>query len=230
MTADAERPILFSGPMVRALLAGTKTQTRRVVKPQPPGLWMKPETAVITDHHGRWAFSRIAPNGMAVAWPRGTESIKCPYGVPGDTLWVRETWAIWHGGAFYRADEDGKWPGSFGDEPKWKPSIHMPRWASRITLRVTDVRVQRVRAITETDAKAEGLSALTKDGGRLWKYGVPDRDKLPGNDDDGWHWREWDADPRVAFRKLWDSINDARGYGWDVDPWVWALTFERVTP
>ena len=196
-----ERQILFSGPMVRALLAGTKTQTRRVVKPQPPGLWMKPETAVITDHHGRWAFSRIAPNGLAVAWPRGTDSIKCPYGVPGDTLWVRETWANVSGGAFYRAD--GKWPCAFGDEPKWKPSIHMPRWASRITLRVTDVRVERVRAISERDAQAEGAAKESGVGGMSYVNG---------------------------FHRLWDSINDARGYGWDVDPWVWALTFERVTP
>ncbi len=205
MTADAERPILFSGPMVRALLAGTKTQTRRVVKPQPPGLWMKPETAVITDHHGRWAFSRIAPNGMAVAWPRGSESIKCPYGIPGDTLWVREAFAPRYfddGSSAYRADWNARGE-DVVPEPKWKPSIHMPRWASRITLRVTDVRVQRVRKISERDAQAEGAAKESGIGGMSYVNG---------------------------FHRLWGSINAARGYGWDVDPWVWALTFERVTP
>lgn len=218
-----ERPILFSAPMVRAILTGKKTQTRRVVK----------------------------------------LSQRCPYGIPDDRLWVRETWADGDELAssrgpldapehvLYRADNSAYY---FGDSPMdgsnrpgrrvkdtegwnfdhpcvhWKPSIHMPRWAARIILEVTDVRVERVQDITEEDAKAEGLSALSKDGGRLWKYGIPDRDKLPGNDDDGWHWTEWDADPRVAFRKLWDSINDARGFGWAPNPWVWAITFKRVIP
>lgn len=223
-----DRPILFSGPMVRALLAGTKTQTRRVLGEQPPA-WMTGREPWNV-YRETWAFAMPAVGGSRAVVT--DDCFMCPYGAPEDTLWVREGFAPRYfddGSSAYRAD----WTARAGDvvpEPKWKPSIHMPRLASRITLRVTNVRVQRVQDITEEDAKAEGLSALTKDGGRLWKYGIPDRDKLPGNDDDGWHWREWDADPRVAFHKLWDSINAARGFGWDVNPFVWALTFERVTP
>lgn len=202
-----ERPILFSAPMMRAILAGKKTQTRRVVKPQPPGLWMKPETAVITDHHGCWAFSRIAPNGMAVAWPRGANSIRCPYGVPGDRLWVRETWfPETPNRAIYRAD------GEFEDGyagPGWRPSIHMPRWASRIILEVTDVRVERVQAITEEDAKAEGVP--------------PERAARIGAD-------HGTLQHTLAFAVLWDSINAPRGFGWATNPWVWCLTFKRVLP
>lgn len=217
-----ERPILFSGPMVRAILDGTKTQTRRVVKPQPAGAWAAPGKTM------------------------------CPYGAPGDRLWVRETWCYATDsfaccvGAGYKADgatmirssldaslipegalvfngHSEKWPENVRS---WRPSIHMPRWASRLTLQVTDVRVERLQDISMEGARAEGLGCVTKDG-RLYKYGIADLDGLPGTDNTGWPWQEWDADPRVAYRKLWDSINAKRA-PWESNPWVWVVSFEKV--
>lgn len=193
-------PLLFTGPMVRSVLDGRKTQTRRI----------KHSAEV------------------------------------GDTLWVRETWGTIqacdhmkprdvpvNSAVGYLATQDiMTWcqTGCDGAAGKWRPSIFMPRWASRISLRVTAVRMERLQDISEEDAKAEGLSTLTKDGGRLFKWGIPDRDGLPGNDDDGWPWHEWEVDPRKAYRKLWDSINAARGHGWDTNPLVKVITSERITP
>lgn len=168
----ADRPILFSAPMVRAMLAGTKTQTRRVAKP-------KRSIEPMTD--------------------------ECPYGQPGDLLWVRETWA-WYGcerdprEVLYRADTSNL-PESHG---RWRPSIHMPRWASRITLRVTGVRVERLQDITEVDAIAEGAQPF-----RLPCH--PQRETLRHVD---------------GFALLWESINGAGS--WDANPWVWVVEFERV--
>lgn len=107
------------------------------------------------------------------------------------------------------------------------PPPNMPRWASRLTLIVTAVSVQRIQDISEADAKAEGLAGRTKDG-KLVKYGIPDRDGDPGTDNLGWPWHEWEADPRAAFRKLWDSINAARGFGWDTNPWVSVTAFDVI--
>ncbi len=137
-----ERPILFSGPMVRAILDGRKTQTRRIIKPQP-----------IKRLH-RLAFDARALGNL---WgDRGTWLIRCPKGAPGDRLWVRETWAMIDGAYAYRADSghDLTGPGNFLHN--WKPSIHMPRAAGRIALEVTGVRVERLQDITEEDAIAEG--------------------------------------------------------------------------
>lgn len=227
----AERPILFSGPMVRAILAGRKTQTRRV--------------PVVTSCGVRLPALVGADDRPAPA--------RCPYGSVGDLLWVRETWQQFFddemptgrprgprgtlgspatpsrtSSVFYRADGEDIPQDTFG-HPRWMSSIHMPRWASRLTLEVTGVRVERLQDITEADAEAEGLSKLTKDGGRVWKYGIPDSDGLPGNDDDGWPWIDWQKDPRVAFRQLWDSINADRGAGWDAHPWVWVIEFASVS-
>jgi hypothetical protein len=164
-----EHPILFSGPMVRAILEGRKTQTRRICK--VPSI--QPENAD--------TMRSIAES--------------CPYGQPGDLLWVRETWGMKVGvGILYRADGGVYETGGV----VWKPSIHMRRADSRLTLRIADVRVQRVREIGAQDATAEGLPALSlADGG-------------VGN-----------------FRKTWDSLNAKRGYSWESNPWVWAVTFER---
>jgi hypothetical protein len=206
----ADRPILFSGEMVRALLGGSKTMTRRVVKPQP-------------EHGISWITCDGSPAQsdwkLRDADGDDTDSeLRCPYGVPGDRLWVRETWGPCAGGVVFRADGGTACP----DGGKWKPSIFMPRWASRITLEVVSVRVERLQDISEKDAKAEGLKGLTKDG-QLVKYGIPDRDGLPGTDDVGWPWSEWNADPRAAYRTLWESIN---GDGsWDANPWVWVVGF-----
>jgi hypothetical protein len=159
----------------------------------------------------------------------------CPYGQPGTKLWVRENFRLGKG-----YDDGGK-PSDAppfasihyeadGPAPDWagrlRPSIFLPRWASRITLVVDAVRMERLHAITAEDAKAEGLSTITKDGGRTWKFGIPDRDGLPGTDNTGWPWADWDVDPRRAFERLWRSINgDA---SWDANPWVWVVGFSIV--
>lgn len=173
-----ERPILFSGPMVRAILDGRKTQTRRPVKPQ-----------------------------LFVATPSMFDFSKCPLGQPGERLWVRETWMMgtmlgMHKGqerpiAIYRADGEIKM--------SWRPSIHMPRWASRITLEITRVWVERVRDITEEDAMKEGcIRELKPDGSVGWGAGL--------------------VEAKDAFRDTWQSI-----YGtWDDNPWVWAVEFRRT--
>lgn len=245
-----ERPILYSGPMNRALNAGTKTQTRRVIglsslrgSTTPGYIWTWRGQAPIRSvtqqaRHPRGCWQDVSHAQLLDL---------CPYGAPGDRLWVREAWGLhrhgdetdWHRGTVRGWSEDGvreqfeivmraEW-GSNGEACFWRPPMFMPRWASRLTLEVTSVRVERVQSISEADARAEGLSTLTKDGGRLWKWGIPDRDGLPGNDDDGWHWKEWETDPREAFRKLWDSINGKReGCSWSANPWVWVLGFQRV--
>jgi hypothetical protein len=242
----AELPILFSGPLVRAILSGAKTQTRRLVKPQPA-----PNSPY--DGGTSWVFR--PKEGVHI--PVGTVGhltvaekmgLRCPYGVPGDRLWVRETWgqatstdgfgcvAYAAGGpARVMLCEDhgegdpyalaGEATGLIAPPAKWRPSIHMPRWASRITLEVTDVRVERLQAITEEDARAEGLSEWSKDG-RLTKYGMADRDGLPGTDNTGWPWDQWDKDPRVAFARLWDRVYAAAP--WHQDPWVWVVSFKPV--
>ena len=213
-----ERPILFNGEMVRAILDGRKTQTRRVVKPQPPEgrVWVLEQ-----DH--RPPFSVCMDDQLEkFPGPYEWKTWHCPYGVPGDRLWVREAirrkpavtgrWS----GATYLADLTpvaGKGPmGSYCGRAlvnwKWKrdvlPSIHMPRWASRIMLEITDVRVERVQDISEDNAKAEDVDCMT------WI-------NHPG------------AEPsyRVFFWILWDSINAKRGLGWDVNPWVWVVEFQH---
>lgn len=201
-----ERPILFSAPMVRAIIAGEKTQTRRTAKPRKrPSLL-----------DGSWADSYVLDEGNREWLMRD-----CPYGVVGDRLWVRETWCCVTDsfavscGAGYRADEsflfrsfdtavipDGstvynglseQWPANV---KKWRPSIFMPRWASRITLEITEVRVQRLQGINAGDA---------------WDEGIP---------------MSPDVNPVHEYSDIWDTINGAGS--WDANPWVWALTFRRV--
>lgn len=193
-----ERPILFSGPMVRAILDGRKTQTRRVVKPLIDSdrlnaeQWPAHSPFVGVDGIWRWK------NGK-VSWSDNDR--RCPFGDPGDRLWVRETWRRHPdqpgGTVWYRADpmvEDCVARSTPGW--KWTTSIFMPRWASRITLEITEVRVQRLQEISEEDALAEGVRSQIKHS--------------------------------AAFSDLWDSINATRGHGWETNPWVWALTFKRV--
>jgi len=184
----SERPIPLHDWEVRAILDGRKTQTRRAI----PDRWWRcldPEDEV----------------------DRARAVTMCPYGVPGDHLWVRETWAtpavsdkVRSGYVtenilvYFRADS----PANHG---KWRPSIHMPRWASRITLEITDVRVQRVQDIRGPDCVAEGV-VIHK----------------------GLHVGTVTGEWRAAFRTLWDSINAKKGYGWDANPWVWVLTFRRI--
>lgn len=205
------RPIIFNGEMVRALLDGRKTQTRQVLKPQPEyrggyGCMHDPE---------EWGWEDECGNHAPVTShrPRGQNY------APGDLLWVRETWAKsgfgWGnesrlGRKHYRADPDHGWQPCWGP---WKPSIHMPRWASRLTLRVTDVRVQRVQKISEGDAEAEGCSASG------WSPSPADPDNVTGAES---------LSARDAFTRLWNSIYAKRGTGWDANPWVVAITFDVI--
>jgi hypothetical protein len=162
----------------------------------------------------------------------------CPYGKPGDILWVRETWgnysydypesnAVYF---LYRADyppnANGYWYEpehiNFCNFPKWRPSIHMPKEACRIKLCITDIRVQRLQDISEEDARAEGIRGWTKDG-QLYKYCVGEVG------DNGNVWSELPYTAIDAFHLLWDKINMARGHGWEQNDWVRAITFERLT-
>lgn len=251
-----ERPILFSGPMVRAILAGRKTQTRRVVKPQPPRyedhkgsifglsqrvadsvkMYSENDHARLPKHPTDWDLIGSVGVARDAGYP---ERYRCPYGATGDRLWVRETHAPFGRdglvGVAYRAtcDRDGSFDYVTRGEAierltvrRWTPAIHMPRDLSRIVLAVTGVHAQRLTDISEDDAIAEGLDTVSKDG-TLWKHGIADRDGLPGTDDDGQPWAEWEADPRRAFAKLWDKINGARA-PWASNPWVWVVEFRRV--
>jgi hypothetical protein len=215
-----ERPILFSSSMVCAIRERRKRQTRRVVVPTmtPPRvapLRMEIEGEQETDDHGLPCWAGYHPE-----YPGEAKWFSCPYGGVGDRLWVRETWRAdyEHGentrGAIpplveYRADTGSHGPadGSADTESgHWKPSIHMPRWASRITLKVTSVRAEPLHAITPRDVVAEGL------------YHEPG---------------EWGPDEAYdhlikAFAYFWDQINAKRGYGWDTNPWVWVVGFELI--
>lgn len=223
-----ERPILFSGAMVRAILRdiNPKTQTRRICRPadfskglHPGGLWAD---AVYPAAESGWiAWQGLTPPGPVLAEQTRQlyrHGFPCPYGAPGDRLWVRETWrpcavpqcsdtAIC---VEYR-DSDYCKLGHLAtlNRSGWRPSIFMPRWASRITLEITDVRVERVQDISEADAQAEGWDFSNLDFGQSYD---PVSMHLA---------RQW-------YSALWDSINAKRGYGWASNPWVWALTFRRL--
>ena len=211
-----ERGMIFNGEMVRAILDGRKTQTRRIIKPQP-------EATLSGSLSGKWLSRPL--NGLLL--PKIEDiAIHCPFGVVGDRIWVRETWARYNidqnsHDIAYRATTPEDWP----EEGRWRPSIHMPRWACRIMLESTDVRVERLNSINEHDAIAEGLAEISKDW-RTYKYGVPDRDGYPGTDDCGWPWHEWECYPISAYSKLWESIYGADS--WQANPWVWVIEFKRV--
>jgi hypothetical protein len=243
--AIKERPILFSGAMVRAILDGTKTQTRRVLK--LPRLsdtsWIE---SVYQDGGGNWiAWSSDSPTHAEFtkkAYPNG-EGFHCPHGKVGDRLWVRETffdyghWACRSGLWTSEADDPSDWywassndlakvryaaddpadiePLNGGYGHRKMPSIFMPRWASRDLLHIKAVRVERVRDISSDDAEAEGVE---------WK--------LNPNGIYQWEGKEgrWHDYPQDAYRDLWDSINKARGFGWESNPWVWVITYERIEP
>lgn len=210
------RPIIFSAPMIRALLDGQKTQTRRIVKPQPTTSFWEPYSCP----DGRWNWV-MKNTGMGSGDP-----FRCRFGQPGDLLWVREVWAlcgslanvrpkdfefphiVLRDGLRYQSDDDGY----DGTVQYWRPSIHMPRWASRLTLRLTDVRIERLQEISEADAQAEGITGPHYVGYQAYF--------LPG-----------DSKPRyscatAAFECLWESLHGPDS--WATNPWVWALTFELI--
>lgn len=226
--AVKERGILFSAPMVRALLDGSKTQTRRVVKHRWPQLWSEPWHATgkvldsLTTQPGAWMeFRHRQQDEPGYTGSPASTLVPCPYGQPGDRLWVRETWGLhaygddtdWHKGPCtvldlddsviaYRAD----W-GPMQESCHWRPSIHMPRAASRITLEIVSVRVERLEDISATDALQEGLEAC---------WDLPTRQNNPVC---------W-ATAVQLYRELWESINGTGS--WDANPWVWVVEFKRI--
>lgn len=220
-----ERPILFSGPMVRAILEGRKTQTRRVVKPQPD---------TTSDGFARVKIGPHTHSGPTAYLLEKLAQFSCPFGQPSDRLWVRETWAPMcrvadpycecetpeaiaaHHYVEYRADTDNPYPGDWPaeeareneDAPRWRPSIHMPRPVARLLLDITGVRIERLCQISQDDALAEGIEYR---GDRIQdgRMTGPNGKSLTGE-----------------FRDLWDALNAKRGHGWDANPWVWVIEFE----
>lgn len=204
-----ERPILFSGEMVKAILEGRKTQTRRVVKPQ-----YENQLKQLPGFGDKWQH----PIGQLVE----VVNEKCPFGKVGDRLWVRESFAYLKPNSNDPSSSDKvhtiayKATDKSPDEVKWKPSIHMPRAVSRLTLEVIGVRVERLQDISEEDAIAEGVlnEALPFEKTRWFDY-----DQGRFNDDI--------VCGEECFMTLWDSIN-AKKCPWDSNPWVWVVEFEKV--
>ncbi|MCQ4271025.1 hypothetical protein NA655_08330 [Pseudomonas kuykendallii] len=250
-----ERPILFSEEMVRAILDGRKTVTRRAIKPIMRSADLQFDLQQEAD--GSWnpyhTFDESRFDRSGTEHP-----IKCPYGQPGDRLWVRETWGVishtwdergemadwvpdrpatpirelrfgrgyYSGHAIYAADGPAEWAGDDdgGGEPRsaWKPSIHMPRGASRILLEITAVRVERLQAgegetAFESRYVAEGIHRIHHGDGDYYFHAFKD-EPGPGN---------W-CDPFDAWRELWVSINGADS--WNANPWVWVVEFKQVKP
>lgn len=214
-----ERPIIFNGEMVSAILDGRKTQTRRMVKPQRSGpAWtVKPtqEPRYARHSHDWWLPTGTAPYSALPS---------CPYGATGDRLWVRETFRLFdkyqecgcsdfpcncpsHNSPIYRASNNDC-------EDKWTPSIHMPRSACRLVLEITGVRVERLGDISNEDAKAEGVTPACE-----LLPNIPDAYLTPKGDF---------ATAKVAFQRLWESIYGAES--WQANPWVWVIEFRRVKP
>ena len=204
-----ERGMIFNAEMVRAILDGRKTQTRRPVK---------------FPVHDRNLGCELAGNELAGELSAGNY-LNSAFGKPGDRIWVRETfcpvddtqyggekWVDYRATPKFEASHPAGWDSAPNDAEalKWRPSIHMPRWASRILLEITDVRVERLNAINEHDAQAEGVAKLR---GGFWKHYQP-----------GWTQHQLSA--RGSFVTLWKSI-----YGdesWNSNPWVWVISFERI--
>lgn len=207
------KPIIFSTEMVKAILDGRKTQTRRVINPQPKegarGSWY----TIVKGHH---YFITNEPfenqdGSILHPWDRRQFIDRCSKYRPGDILWVRETWnGDWCDHYTYKADGGSAVAAGYAKEPRWYPSIHMPREAARIFLRVTGVRVERVQDISEKDAIADGCVGVTG----YDAYGEP---------------IYWIEEPGEQYANLWNTINEKRGYGWNTNPWVWVYEFERIS-
>lgn len=219
MSDHKERPILFTGPLVNAILKSDKTQTRRVIRTE----WWR-------------CLDPEDPDD------RNAAIKQCPYGQPGDRLWIRETFRYvilksdLHYSVNYKA---GGWKSCKRHGPKsldvtkatsyegseawpWKPSIHMPRWASRLTLAITNVRVERLQDISTNDALAEGVN--------LTPFWMPNElNARPFGEkwwDDFYFWTNY---PQLVFQRLWDSLNARRGYPWTSNPWVWVIEFKSLS-
>lgn len=221
-----ERGMIFNGEMVRAILDGRKTQTRRIMKVQPQpsksrqgDFWFSSKKLESMVH-----VSDLAPGNSPIAdCHLFFQEHCCPFGTVGDRIWVRETWAEAGAGApdlkLYRANYPAHVPSHYENVPpaediRWTPSIHMPRWASRILLEITDVRVERLNSISEEDCWAEGIEAVdglfenTEIIDMALKIGCCFEDSKP------------------MFALLWQSIYGADS--WQANPWVWVVEFKRI--
>lgn len=236
---EKERSIPFSGDMVRALLDGRKTQLRIPIT-RVTGIHGGIVTEFQTSDTPGYDF---AMRDRRRTWNelRKDELLqRCPFGQIGDRFWVRETFCLEeerledlgeHRPPFddgrpieYIRDLADQWvqPRYKATDPAeptvgWKPSILMPRWASRITLEITEVRVQRVQEISAKDAVSEGLDEISARTLRVQKFGLP-----------SWEDYEYRMSPIDAYEKLWDSLFSKKGFGWDVNPWIWAIGFRKI--
>lgn len=254
-----ERPILFSTSMVQAILEGHKTQTRRIIRVPPLDFLPSYKFGVGVGLNNTWTWW-YTPDPAESAKP-----FRCKYGIPGDQLYVRESWRIvgWGEGDWKIEYKDGtsKWfdcPEEVTEvwesehciqcsddcdkaglligpddtyilkdgivPTRWRPSIHMPRWASRIQLEIVSVRADRLQEISRDDAFCEGISPINP-----YKTDPDLPPGLPAVFPDYQDKRNWFmADPVRSFQSLWDSINAGRGFGWDTNPWVWVIEFRRI--
>lgn len=211
-----EHPILFSTPMVQAILEGRKTQTRRIVKPQPP--LDNEDDDILVERDDCMGYP-----ALVASWEGETQihNVKFPYGVEGDILWVRETWRQLidcttgekAGFTYCATDEEVAITESlekrFKSKIKWKPSIHMPKEACRLFLKIKSVRVERLQDISEKDAIAEGVKMV--DGETMYQnYYLGEG--------------TWETSAKNSFCSLWESINGPES--WEANPWVWVIEWE----
>lgn len=225
-----ERGMIFNGEMVRAILDGRKTQTRRPIK------WKQTRFTEIGEREdgSKWLWSEDAEHACDFWHP-------CPFGAVGDRIWVRETfctvddtqygggkWVDYRATPKFEASHPAGWDCAPNDAKalKWRPSIHMPRWASRILLEITDVRVERLNAISEEDAQSEGVHT------EVWDQTVVARNYAARDEffqfwsEDMPHYVEMNQLYRSSFTSLWESIYGAEN--WLANPWVWVIEFKRV--
>jgi hypothetical protein len=209
-----ETGMIFTGESIRAILNGKKTQTRRIIKPQPLESWMRHEITDWSEYYKRGRFG--LKKHLWICHPTENKEIACPHGGPGDRIWVKEAihYSLEHTNFYYSADGQGvgndrfvrfmesrrDWTSQYRVRPNLNPRF-MFRWASRINLEITEIRVERIQDISRADAIAEGL------------------DPFMGKDETAW---------RAGFQIGWNEINTKRGYSWDSNPWVWVTSFRKI--
>lgn len=215
-----ERGMIFNAEMVRAILDGRKTQTRRLLK-QATGPSLSVDT--VEDSPGVAELSWLYGDGPGYEVHEHIKLVHCPFGKPGDRIWVRETWAEAGAGApdlqLYRANYPEHVPSRYENVPsawdvRWKPSIHMPRWASRILLEITDVSVERLNGISEANAEAEGINMEALADSQDCYDCIADHN-MTGR-----------PTAKGAFKYLWESIYGEEN--WQANPWVWVIEFKVV--